>query len=60
MGEKGSVSRILSPLIGGELVYVSTKVGLESASGQIELESLRTLYQMLESETERQKAGDKI
>jgi len=59
MGEKGSVSRILSPLIGGELVYVSTKVGLESASGQIELESLRTLYQMLESETERQKAGDK-
>jgi len=60
MGEKGSVSRILSPLIGGELVYVSTRVGLESASGQIEFESLKTLYQMLESRTERQMASDRV
>ncbi|MGQ9781778.1 MAG: type I 3-dehydroquinate dehydratase [Nitrososphaeria archaeon] len=53
MGDKGSVSRILSPLFGGELVYVSTRAGSESASGQIDLKGFKTLYRMLELKTER-------
>ena len=50
MGEKGSISRLLSPLFGSDFAYVSAGAGLESAGGQIELNSFREVYEMLGSE----------
>ncbi|MEM3402960.1 MAG: type I 3-dehydroquinate dehydratase [Nitrososphaeria archaeon] len=60
MGEKGIVSRILSPLFGGELVYVSTGVGSESATGQISLESFKKIYKMIDQKTRIQLVSDRV
>jgi 3-dehydroquinate dehydratase type I len=49
MGEKGGISRVLSPLFGSDFAYVSTGVGLESAGGQIELNNFRSIYKMFDS-----------
>lgn len=44
MGEAGVLSRILSPFFGGMFTYASLGEGLESARGQIDLESLESFY----------------
>lgn len=48
MGEAGLLSRILSPLIGGEYTYASTREGEETAQGQLPIGMMRDLYEMLE------------
>ena len=44
MGPLGLVSRILSPLVGGDFTYASMANGRESASGQPAAGDLRALY----------------
>ncbi len=46
MGEKGEISRILSPLLGAELTFGSLKKGKESALGQITAETLKNTYRI--------------
>ena len=48
MGPLGLVSRVLCPLVGGDFTYASLARGKESASGQMTVEELRKLYEMLE------------
>ncbi|MFC1892437.1 type I 3-dehydroquinate dehydratase [Chloroflexota bacterium] len=47
MGDAGSVSRVLCPLVGGDFTYASIEAGKESAPGQITAGNLRNLYQMV-------------
>ncbi len=47
MGELSSVSRILCPLVGGEFTYASIEGGKESAAGQITVNDLRKIYEMV-------------
>ena len=47
MGPLGSLSRVLCPLVGGYFTYASIKEGKESASGQITIEDLRKIYEMV-------------
>jgi len=47
MGEVGLISRVLSPLFGGEYTYASVGEGEEAAPGQMPIESLRELYRLL-------------
>ena len=47
MGPLGLVSRILSPLVGGDFTYASIEQGRESASGQLTARDLRKLYEMV-------------
>jgi 3-dehydroquinate dehydratase/shikimate dehydrogenase len=46
MGEKGEISRILSPLFGGFLTFGSLEKGKESAPGQITVDMLRNVYRI--------------
>jgi len=46
MGEKGEISRILSPILGAELTFGSLKQGKESAPGQITAETLKNIYRI--------------
>ncbi len=46
MGERGEISRILSPLFGGFLTFGSLEKGKESAPGQITAKSLRNIYRI--------------
>ena len=46
MGEKGEISRILSPLLGSFLTFASLKKGKESAPGQIEAGILKNVYRV--------------
>jgi len=46
MGEKGEISRILSPIFGSFLTFGSLKSGKESAPGQILAETLRQVYRI--------------
>ncbi len=48
MGEKGIISRILSPLAGSAFTFVSVKKGFESAEGQLTAPELRQIYSSLE------------
>jgi 3-dehydroquinate dehydratase type I len=47
MGPLGSLSRVLSPLVGGEFTYASIERGKESAQGQLTVKELRQLYDMM-------------
>jgi len=47
MGSLGSVSRVLSPLVGGYFTYASIEEGKESALGQITVKELWQLYKMV-------------
>jgi len=47
MGEKGVLSRILSPLFGACFTYASLKRGMETASGQLSIQRLRKIYRCL-------------
>ncbi|MEM4141117.1 MAG: type I 3-dehydroquinate dehydratase [Nitrososphaeria archaeon] len=49
MGEAGVLSRVLSPFFGGMFTYASIGEGLESAKGQIDLESLESFYNIFYS-----------
>jgi 3-dehydroquinate dehydratase/shikimate dehydrogenase len=46
MGEKGEISRILSPLFGGLLTFGSLESGKETAPGQIPARVLRDVYRI--------------
>ena len=46
MGEKGEISRILSPLMGGFLTFGSLQTGKESAPGQIPAAILKNVYRV--------------
>ncbi len=46
MGEKGEVSRILSPLLGGFLTFGSLETGKETAPGQITGTTLKNIYRV--------------
>lgn len=50
MGELGTISRILCPLLGGEFSYAAMKEGSQSAAGQITVADLSKIYRMLKSE----------
>jgi len=47
MGEKGLMSRALSPVFGGFFTYASMEKGLETAPGQITIPELKELYKTL-------------
>lgn len=47
MGEKGKKTRILGPLLGSYLTYASTHL-TSTAPGQIDLETLQKIYQILQ------------
>ena len=48
MGPLGTTSRVLCPLVGGEVTYASVAKGQESAPGQITVGELRAIYDMVE------------
>jgi 3-dehydroquinate dehydratase I len=48
MGECGTLSRILCPLVGGLFTYASVGPGAESAPGQLTAAELRNLYGMVQ------------
>jgi 3-dehydroquinate dehydratase-1 len=48
MGPQGYLSRVLSPLVGGYLTYASVEAGRESAAGQVAIDDLRSIYQLME------------
>jgi 3-dehydroquinate dehydratase type I len=47
MGQMGQISRILSPLVGADFTYGSIERGKESAPGQITVNELIKIYEML-------------
>ena len=47
MGDLGLISRVLCPLVGGDFTYASIEKGKESAAGQMTVEDLRKLYEMV-------------
>lgn len=47
MGDSGRLSRVLSPLFGGEFTYASLREGRESAPGQLTVASLRRIYDLM-------------
>ncbi len=47
MGEKGLLSRVLSPIVGGYFTYASLSEGSEVAPGQLSFEFLKNLYEAL-------------
>jgi 3-dehydroquinate dehydratase type I len=47
MGEKGKVSRLLSPLFGAFFTFASLEVGNETADGQMSIQEMRTAYDLL-------------
>ena len=47
MGEPGKISRLLSPLFGGFLTFAALERGLETASGQLTVQDMRTAYKLL-------------
>jgi len=47
MGQQGTLSRVLSPLFGGEFTYASAVTGHESAPGQLTIGTLREIYRLL-------------
>ena len=47
MGPLGLVSRLLCPLVGGEFIYASVESGGEAAPGQMTVEEMRRIYEMV-------------
>ena len=48
MGPLGIISRVLSPLVGGDFTYASIEKGKESAPGQITVRELLRIYEIIE------------
>lgn len=46
-GEKGALSRIASPLFGSEWAYASVAKGKEGAPGQLDIATMRGIYEVL-------------
>ncbi len=49
MGEKGMISRVISPLMGSYLTYASLAKGEESAPGQMTVEEIRQVLWILDN-----------
>ena len=49
MGPLGLMSRVICPLVGGEFTYASIEKGKEAAPGQIAVNDLITIYQMVKT-----------
>jgi len=47
MGRDGILSRVLSPLMGGEFTYASSHAGGKSAPGQLTLAEMREIYTLM-------------
>ncbi len=47
MGQMGQISRVLSPLVGADFAYASIEKGKESAPGQMTVQELIRIYEML-------------
>jgi 3-dehydroquinate dehydratase type I len=47
MGERGKVSRLLSPLFGGFFTFASLEQGNETASGQMTIQEMKAAYEIL-------------
>lgn len=47
MGRDGILSRVLSPLVGGEFTYASSHEGGGSAPGQLTLAEMREIYTLM-------------
>ncbi len=47
MGEKGRISRVMAPLLGAYLSYVSLEKGAESAPGQLTIAEMREILRIL-------------
>jgi 3-dehydroquinate dehydratase type I len=47
MGEKGKISRLLSPLFGAFFTFASIELGSETASGQMSIQEMRSAYELL-------------
>lgn len=47
MGERGKVSRLLSPLFGGYFTFASLERGSETAAGQMTIQEMRAAYELL-------------
>jgi 3-dehydroquinate dehydratase/shikimate dehydrogenase len=47
MGGQGRISRVVGPLLGASWGYVSLEKGAESAPGQLTIEEMRLIYQIL-------------
>ena len=47
MGKLGVMSRLLSPALGAYFTYASSKVGRETASGQLPISRVRAIYKEL-------------
>src|ERR1035437_8468501 len=47
MGPLGMLSRVLCPLAGGEFTYASIEKGKESAKGQLTVNEMRNIYEMM-------------
>jgi len=47
MGDRGIISRVLSPIFGGEYTYASVGEGKETAHGQLSIETLREIYRLM-------------
>ncbi len=48
MGEKGRISRLLSPIFGAFFTFASLDHGSETASGQMTIGEMKTAYELLE------------
>jgi len=51
MGAHGTLSRVMSPLVGGAFTYASAESGEETASGQLTLGQMLCLYRAMGVET---------
>lgn len=47
MGEKGKISRLLSPLLGAEWTYVALETNKKSAPGQLTIKELKEIWRKL-------------
>jgi len=47
MGEQGRISRVMAPLLGASWGYASLEHGAESAPGQLTIEEMRQIHNML-------------
>ncbi len=50
MGEAGWLSRVMAPLAGGYFTYASLGAGRESAAGQLTVDELKTIYEVIEND----------
>jgi 3-dehydroquinate dehydratase I len=48
MGKKGKIARIVAPILGSQIAYVSAQAGKETADGQISKKDMERLLKVLE------------